>query len=186
MQKFFVLAASLLAAAVFVSIAIFVWLMWAVGTESEMALRSEFWHVLGDRAIQLDRIGEVGRPRFFQSRVYISPEAWQKIDSLNCSSKIEVERTSLLEYGSVSVGIKHNDPWVVYLFYFGPAPNFSAVISARGAREYFGPQALLDAKGSNDSNKDYRRKFDQYIAGRNFSWHSVECEFFTFTVIKEQ
>lgn len=186
MKRIFLALSAFLFLVIVAAIGGYLWLLQMMSGESNLAMRNEFWRVLGDRAIQLDRIGEVGRPRFFMSEVNIPKNVWEKIDDLSCASKISAKEVDLREYGLVAAGVKKDSPWIVYLFYFGPPPNFAAIISENGARQYFGPQKVLSTGSSNVPNLDYREEFDKFVAGRNFTWQSVECEYFTYTVIKEQ
>ena len=154
--------------------------------ESRISSYARVFSTIGDRAIQLDRVGSVGEPVGMEAKISIEKSVIDFPGTISCTSKIFAKDHDPRERSSTEIlidGILFPD---IYLIYNGRPPDFDKFFDKKTALKLLGPQKYFFPDRVNpillDTGDDYFRDFQKLIMGRNYGWHSTECENFTYTV----
>ena len=157
--------------------------------EARLSFYARAFSTIGDRAIQLDRIGSVGLPLHIENQISIERSVIDNPETLSCSSKVIARVSDPRENSSTAFLISGIFFPTIYLIYNGRPPDFNKFFNKDTALQLLGPQKhfLSDRVDPDliDKGYDVSSDFRRLIMDRKYIWHSTECDKFTYTIFKE-
>lgn len=192
----------ILLAVLFVGISAFYLLYIPFGLYLE-ARRSNYYGVfatIGERAIQQDRLGEIGYPAYFQAKIMLPREFILAPNTITCDSKIVASAVdprlfrpsiALVDprvYSPMGVLFASWRPLRVAIIYNGRPPDFTEFFNKDFAPSGLGPQQQFSQetlKLAGRAWESYAKAYKEIVLNRRFTWRSVECTDFTYTIFEE-
>lgn len=176
---------------------IFTVLLYIIGSslarEGAQSIAKAVFQGIGNRAIQLDRLGELGVPYSNVVRTRVSKQIFENWQGINCSMDIYAPPFDPRQENSVVVLTKNGPPLLVYIIYEGPPPKFddffieSKAISLLGPQKYFEPPPPgVAPKFVGKYTQDLSLQYKSALYERRYTWESTICANFTFTLFTEQ
>lgn len=171
-----------------VFISFYGYILYGVDYESKMALRYRAFSALGNRAIQLDRLGGTGAV-IYGAKAISFPESL-RVDPLSISCDFDLRAMAFdpkTESG-VNVAVTPRGKIAAVLIYHGKPPDFSPFLRSTTARDLFGPVEFFTADHPDAPSRKvaYYDAYDYVLSGKNLRWESHECDQFTYTTFWEQ
>lgn len=170
-----------------------------------MGIYGKFFHEITVRAIQLDRIGQMGvsaneyyngfsfpKPKGFleaKKELYPFHNSGRMID---CSLDIQIEASDPKNVNAVIGSMLLFKPWHYAVVFEGKIPDLSQFLVAEPAPDLFQyvPHyfPLLDGRSPNPSSTDISLYLERVRSGHpdGFSWQGTECANFSYIEFSEK
>ena len=165
----------------------------SLARQGAQAISEAVFEGIGNRAIQLDRLGELGVPYLNVVRTKVPKQIYENWQGIHCSLDIDAPPFDPRQENSVVALIKNGPPRRAYLIYQGSPPKFddffieTKAISLLGPQKYFEPPPPgLAASVAEKYTHDLSGQYKSAMSGRRYTWESTICANFTFTLFTEQ
>ena len=165
----------------------FVYILYGVNYEATMALRYDAFSTLGNRAVQLDRLGRIGAV-IHEARAIGVPDSLRADPlSINCDLDLRVKAFDPKTETGVNVVASPHGKINAVLIYHGRSPDFSPFLRSSTARELFGPVEFFttDHPDLPSRKMAHYEAYDLVLSGKRLTWKSCECDRFTYTIFWE-